>query len=212
MIHDRDDLTTPLRAHDDDGKDKDKDKGPSELERLLRSRTLLIRGEVNGKLAERVIRQTLMLEDDDAEQPIQVVLNSPGGSVTDGMAIYDVLRFVRPRVQMICAGLTASIATIILLAAEKEDRLSLPHARFLIHQPLIMGQVVGPASDLEITANEILKTRKRLNELLAEATGQDFERVQEDTQRDYWMTADEAVDYGLIAGVIRTRSELEERT
>ncbi len=191
-----------------DEEEKADDKGA--FERMLKSRSILIRGVIDGKQAEKVMREALLLEGDDAEKPINVILNSPGGSVTDGMAIYDMLRFIRPKVRIVCAGLTASIATIILLAAEKEDRLSLPYTRFLIHQPLIMGQVVGPASDLEITANEILKTRGILNALLAKETGQKIARVEEDVQRDYWMRAEEAVDYGLIAGIIAHRSDLSD--
>jgi len=193
------------------GQEKEEKEGGSKLESLLllEGRTVLIQGGVDGKLAGRIIRQLLTLEQDDPEAPIQVVLNSPGGSVTEGFAIYDVMRFVRCPIRILCAGLTASIATVILLAAEKKDRLTLPSARFLIHQPLIMGQVIGPASDLEITANEIIKTRAYVNKLLADETGQTLEKVTQDTQRDYWMSAGEAVEYGLVARVVSSRADLE---
>jgi len=197
----------PLVSECEDHEKKDEEKD-SALDRALKTRTLLISGAIDGKNAEKIIRQILLLEDDNPDEPITVILNSPGGSVTDGMAIYDILRFVKPRVRMVCTGLTASIATIILLAAEKEDRLSLPSTRFLIHQPLIMGQVMGPASDLEITANEIIKTRTTLNKMLARETGKDLKRIEKDVERDYWMRAEEAIEYGLISGIIQSRDDL----
>ena len=177
-------------------------------DRLLKSRTIQITSEINDKVAARTIGELLVLEADDAEAPITVILNSPGGSVSAGFAIYDMMRFVTPRIRVLCTGLTASIATIILLGAKKEDRLALPNARLLIHQPLIPMTVYGPASDLEITANEIVKTRARLNELLSAETGQPRARIDSDTQRDYWLTSDEAVIYGLISRVVQTRADM----
>jgi ATP-dependent Clp protease, protease subunit len=212
MPHPNAPISNPCKPDDDDcdcGGDDSKDSGKSELSRLLRSRTLIIQGPIEGKLGERIIRTALILEDDDPDKPINVVLNSPGGSVTEGLAIYDMLRFVKPRVRILCAGLCASIATIILLAADKKDRLTLPNSRFLIHQPLIMGEVVGPASDLEITANEILKTRELINQMIARETGQPKKRVEKDTQRDYWLTAEEAVEYGLIASIVDSRDAFD---
>jgi ATP-dependent Clp protease protease subunit len=183
--------------------------GSSDLDRLLKSRALLIHGAIHDKLTKQTINHALLLEQEDPEKDITVFLNSPGGSVTDGFAIFDTLRFIQPKVKIVCAGLCASIATIILLAAEKEHRLTLPHTRFLIHQPLIMGQVVGPASDLEITANEIIKTRSMINKMLARETGQPLSRVERDVQRDFWMRAEEAEDYGLIHRIISSRSDLD---
>ncbi len=176
--------------------------------RLLKTRTVPLFGAVDGKLSRRVIEALTVLEADDPQAPITILQNSPGGSVSDGFAIYDMMRFIRPPVRVVCVGLTASIATVTLLGAPKEDRVSLPHTRFLIHQPLIPGNVFGPASDLEITAREILKTRDRINQMLAEATGQPLERVEKDTQRDYWMDAEEALEYGLISRIIETRDAL----
>lgn len=178
-------------------------------ERLLKSRQIQLFGQVNDKLAERVIAQLLALEADDPEAPITMLVNSPGGSVTSGFAIYDMMRFIGPPVRVICTGLCASIATIILLGADKNDRLALPHTRLLIHQPLIPMTVYGPASDLEITANELLKTRGRINALLAAETGQPIERIERDTQRDYWMVTEEAIAYGLLTRVVRSRAELD---
>jgi len=177
-------------------------------ERLLTSRTIHLFGGVSNDVANRVISALLLLDAEDAKEPITLVQNSPGGSVNDGMAILDAMRYVNAPVRVICVGLTASIATITLLGADKKDRVSLPNTRFLIHQPLIPGNIVGPASDLEITAQEILKTRAKINHMLAEETGQPIERVQRDTQRDYWMDAEQAVEYGLIARVIDSAKDL----
>ena len=184
------------------------DKTPSLQEKLLKARTIQITGQIDDKQSARVVSELLLLEADDATKPITIFLNSPGGSVTAGFAIYDTIRFIAPRCRIVCNGLTASIATVILLAAQKEDRLSLPNTRLLIHQPLIPMTVYGPASDLEITANEILKTRAKVNTLIAGETGQELARIAQDTQRDYWLTAQEAVAYGLLARVITTRAEL----
>jgi ATP-dependent Clp protease protease subunit len=178
-------------------------------DRLLKSRTVLLSSEVSSSTARRVIEQLLVLEADDPAAPITMIVNSPGGEVHSGFAVYDVLRFIRPEVRIVCGGLTASIATVILMAAPKQNRLALPNARLLIHQPLFHGQVYGPASDLEITANEILKTKDRINRLLAEETGQPLEKVTHDTERDYWLSADAAVEYGLVSRVIRTRDEMD---
>jgi ATP-dependent Clp protease protease subunit len=178
------------------------------LEKMLKTRTLRLFGSVTDKLAERFIASLLLLEADDAEKPITVLQNSPGGSVTDGFAIYDTMRFVKPEIRIVCVGLTASIATITLLGAPKAWRASLPNTKFLIHQPLIPGNIFGPASDLEITAQEILKSRHRINQLLAEETGQPLARVEQDTQRDYWMNASAAREYGLISRIVESRAEL----
>lgn len=178
------------------------------LEHLKKSRTIELFGPVNGALARKVISQLLFLEQDDPERPITVIQNSPGGSVTDGFAIYDTMRFVKPEIRILCVGLTASIATITLLGAKKENRLTLPNTEFLIHQPLIPGSVYGVASDLEITANQILKTRELINQMLSRETGQDIEIVRRHTERDYWMDAAEAVSYGLVSRVVSSRDEI----
>ncbi|MGM0575741.1 MAG: ATP-dependent Clp protease proteolytic subunit [Myxococcota bacterium] len=203
-------LASSVRLAGDDDKEDERAFGkPSIKERLLESRTIQLFGPVTQKLADKVIGALLFLEADDPEAPITVVQNSPGGSVTDGFAIYDTMRFIQPRVRVLCVGLTASIATVTLLGADKEDRVSLPGTRFLIHQPLIPGHIFGPASDLEITAQEIVKTRDRINQMLAEATGQPLEKIEKDTQRDYWLDAEGAVEYGLISRIISSRSELD---
>jgi ATP-dependent Clp protease, protease subunit len=190
-----------------------KDDGEGEnfiLKKLLSSRTLLLSGGVDSRCARQLTNHLLLLEADDPEAPVTLLMNSPGGSVSDGFSIYDMIRFVRPKVRIVCTGLCASIATVILAAPpDRKDRLTLPNTRFMIHQPLIPMSVFGPASDLEITANEILKTREKVNHVLAEATGQPFAKVDEDTQRDYWMTAEEAQEYGLVSGIIQNREALD---
>lgn len=178
------------------------------IQRLLKTRSVLLSGEVSDRSAREVITSLLLLEDDNPDEPITLLINSGGGSVSSGFAIYDTIRFIRPEVRALCMGLTASIATVILLASPKGQRLSLPNTKLLIHQPLIPMEVVGPASDLEITAREILETREHINGLLADECGQPLDKVTQDTERDYWMTAGEAVTYGLIDRIVTGRDEL----
>lgn len=167
---------------------------------LLDSRTILLGSEVEPKLAQRIMSELLYLEAKDPDAPITMYINSPGGEISSGLAIYDMIRHVRPAVNCICAGLTASIATIILVAAAKGHRKALPNARILIHQPL--GGFRGAATEIEIHAKEMLKTKKHVNQILAKATGQELTRIDEDTNRDYWMSAQEALDYGLIDEIL----------
>jgi ATP-dependent Clp protease protease subunit len=189
-----------------------KEKGEKEeskvLDRLLKTRTLLLSGEVTPVSARKIIEQLLVLEAEDEQKPITLIINSPGGDVHSGFAIYDCIRFIKPEVRIVCAGLTASIATVILLAAKKVCRMSLPNARFLLHQPMFQTEVFGPASDLEITANEILKTKDKINRLISLETGQPIERVEKDTQRDFWLSAEEAKSYGLIYEIVTGREEI----
>lgn len=176
-------------------------------QRLLNTRSIFISEGIDARVARRIISHLLVL-DEEGDQPVTVYLNSPGGEINSGFAIFDVIRYINSPVRIVNAGLCASIATIINIAAPKDRRYSLPNAKFLIHQPLIMGQVEGQASDLEITAKEILKTREKINKFLAEECGQNIEKIAEDTIRDFWMTAEEALDYGLISKIITDRKEL----
>lgn len=190
---------------------KEKEARPSigpVAQHLFRSRQIPVFGPVDSELAEKVIMQLLALEQEDPEKPITLLLNSPGGSVMDGFAIYDAMKFVKPEIRVVCVGLAASIATVILLGAPKQWRLALPNTKLLIHQVYLSGVVRGQASDLEITAKDLLQTRERINKLLAQETGQELSRIEKDTNRDYWMTAAEALEYGLISRVITDRSEL----
>lgn len=176
------------------------------IRRLLAHRTVLLCGPVTDDLAREVMAQLLVLDASDAAKPIRVYVNSPGGSVDAGYAIYDMMRFVRAPLYTVCAGLAASAATVILLGAAKDRRYSLPNTRFLLHQPSTGMQ--GTASDVAIGAREILKLREKVNQLLSEETGQPFERIAEDTGRDYWMSAEEARSYGLITHIAATAAEL----
>jgi ATP-dependent Clp protease protease subunit len=201
------DISSQLHGRfDDDDEDEKPAKGPDALaERLLETRTILLSGQVNKELAERVVRQMLLLEAKSSD-PIKVMIDSPGGDVDAGYAIFDLARFIGPQVWMIGMGLVASAGALILLAAPKERRVALPNSHYLIHQPL--SGLRGVATDIEIHAREIEKTRDRLNKLIAGETGQPLDRVVKDTDRDYWMSAEDAVGYGLVSRVVRTRDEL----
>lgn len=177
-------------------------------ERLLETRTILLSGRVDDHLTRLVTQSLLLLESEDPKAGIDILVNSGGGSVTAGFAIYDAMRFVKNPIRCISAGLTGSIATIIYCAVEKENRLSLPNSRLLIHQPLIPFHMQGNSSDLQITADEIIKTRRRLTEVLSEACGQTFDKVKKDCRRDYWMSAEEAMEYGMVGRIVASRAEL----
>ena len=171
--------------------------------RLLRERIVFLGQQIDADLANLIVAQLLFLDAEDPEKDIYVYINSPGGSVSAGMGIYDTLRHIRPDVSTICVGLAASMGAFLLSAGTKGKRMSLPHSRIMIHQPL--GGAQGQATDIEIQAKEILYHKQRLNEMLAEHTGQSIERIQEDTERDFFMSAEEAKDYGLVDQVIDRR-------
>jgi ATP-dependent Clp protease protease subunit len=175
------------------------------LQRMLKTRTILLSGEVNKALAERIVRQLILLEE-MSDEPIRIFIDSPGGDADAGYAIFDMIRFVKPLVYTIGMGLVASAGAIILLAASKKRRIGLPNSHYLIHQPL--SGMRGVASDIEIHAREIEKMRQKINKLIAEETGQELDKVAKDTDRDYWMNADESKEYGLICKVISKREEL----
>lgn len=175
---------------------------------LFEARTIVLSEGISSRVAKRVIEQLLSFDLDDPNREILMFLNSPGGEVNSGFAIYDTLRFIRPKTKIIVSGLAASIATVILLGVPKANRLSLPNSQLLIHQPLIGGQMQGQASDIEITAKEILKTRDKIAELYHKETGQSMERVNRDIERDYWMSAPEALEYGLISRIVTGRNEI----
>jgi ATP-dependent Clp protease protease subunit len=189
----------------EDGGDSKEAGGDPLLVKMLKTRTILLSGEIKKELAERTIRQLLLLED-MGDDPIRVFIDSPGGDVDAGYAVFDMVRFVKPPVWTIGMGLVASAAAIILLASPKERRVGLPNSHYLIHQPL--SGIRGVATDIEIHARELDKLREKINRLIAGETGQSFEQVERDTDRDYWMTAEEAQKYGLITKVITSRNEL----
>ena len=171
---------------------------------LFKARTVLIFGEVDMKMAERVTAQ-LLAHASEGDGDIRVVINSPGGHVESGDTIHDMIRFVGPRVKMIGTGWVASAGAHIYIGAAKENRFALPNTRFLLHQPL--GGVAGPVSDISIEAQEILKMRERLNREIASETGQSFEKVVNDTDRNFWMSAEEAIAYGLVSRIVNHASE-----
>ena len=191
-------------------KEKTNDSANEQLmQKFLNTRQIILSGEVNKELAEKVIRQLLILEADSASKPIYVYIDSPGGDVDAGFAIFDMIRFIKPPVYTIGMGLVASAGALILLAASKNYRLGLPNSHYLIHQPL--SGIKGVATDIEIHAKEIEKIRAKINALIAEETGKNVAEVAKDTDRDYWLSADEAVNYGLILQVIKTRSDLPKK-
>ena len=196
-----------LADDEPEGDEKKPAQKPDEMlsERFLKTRTILLTGEVNKDLSEKVIRQLILLES-LSEEPITILIDSPGGDVYAGFSIFDMIRFVKAPVRILGMGLIASAAALILLAVPRERRFGLPNSSYLIHQPL--SGIQGVASDIEIHARELEKTKARLNAIVAEATGQSLERVSHDTDRDYWMNSDEAIAYGLICAIIRTRGEL----
>ena len=174
--------------------------------RLFRARTLIISGEVNQKLASEVIGQLLALDAESVE-PITVFINSQGGHVESGDTIHDIVRFIRSPVRMVGTGWVASAGALIYVAVPRERRFSLPNTRFLLHQPA--GGARGTAADVEIEAKEILKMRQRLNRVFAEQTGQPVEKIVDDTHRNFWLSADEAVEYGLVGKVIAQVGEID---
>ena len=190
---------------DDDDQDK-KGREPSAVARnLFASRTVLIFGEVSSKLAESVSAQLLAMAH-ESDDPIRVVLNSQGGHVESGDTIHDMIRFVKPEVTIIGTGWVASAGALIYVAAKKENRLCLPNTRFMLHQP--MGGVGGQATDIEIETRQIVQMRERLNRIFAEGTGHTYEQIVEKTERNFWMTAGEAIDYGLAARIVESMNDL----
>lgn len=171
--------------------------------RLLKDRIIFLGDTINDAVANILIAQMLFLESEDPDKDINIYINSPGGTVTDGMAIYDTMQYIRPDIVTICMGQNSSMAALLLAAGTKKKRYGLPHSRIMIHQPL--GGAQGQATDIDIQAKEILKVRDTLNTILAEHTGQPIKKIREDTERDYFMTAEEAKKYGIIDKIITTR-------
>lgn len=175
--------------------------------RLLKDRIIFMGEQVADGMANTVIAQMLFLESEDPDKDINLYINSPGGSVTAGLAIYDTMQYIKPQVATICMGQTTSMAALLLAAGARGKRYALPHSRIMIHQPL--GGAQGQATDIDIQAREILKMRDVLNQILAKHTGQDIEKIRIDTERDFFMSSEEALEYGIIDRVITTR-EMQE--
>lgn len=203
----------PVTVADDEADAKKKDERPPALreriaERFLDKRQIFLWGAVTDKSAEMIVERMLFLEATDPGKPIYFFINSPGGVITSGMAIYDVMRMISSPVYTITMGMAASMGAILLTVGEKGHRYVFEHAKVMIHQPLISGQIIAPAIDIKIHAEEIKKTREELNRILAETTGQPLSRVEKDTDRDYYLDGKGAVEYGLADKVLRDFAEL----
>ncbi|MGY3750629.1 ATP-dependent Clp protease proteolytic subunit [Vagococcus acidifermentans] len=175
-------------------------------QKMIENRTILIYGEINQTLAKEVSSQLLLLAS-LSDEPITIFVNSQGGHVEAGDTIHDMIKFIKPEVKVIGTGWVASAGITIYLAAKKENRYSLPNTRYMIHQPA--GGVQGQSVEIQIEANEIIRMRERINRLIAEATGQSFEKVSEDTDRNFWMSATEAIDYGIVNQIIETHDDVK---
>jgi ATP-dependent Clp protease protease subunit len=189
--------------------DKSEEKKPARGglvdEKLFNSRAITIFGEINDKIARSVTERLLALAAEN-DEPISIYVSSPGGHVESGDVIYDIIKFIKPTVRVIGTGWVASAATTIYLAAAKENRFALPNTRFLVHQP--SGGSRGSATDIAIQAQEIVKMRARINQLIADETGQSLDRVAKDTDRDYWMSAQEAIEYGIVGRIVKSVAEI----
>ena len=173
--------------------------------RLLKDRVIFLRGEVNEALANSIVAQLLFLEMEDPDAEISMYINSPGGSVTDGMAIFDTMRYIKPKVRTVCLGMAASMGAFLLMAGEPGMRLALPNSEVMIHQP--SGGASGQATDVQLHAQWLLRTKTKMNRLMAEMTGQPLERIERDVERDYFMTAEEALQYGIIDRIYEPRKK-----
>jgi ATP-dependent Clp protease protease subunit len=171
---------------------------------LFRERKIFLWSDVNDESAKAVVTRLLALDAEDGGKEIVLYINSPGGSASDGMAVYDAMQAIGSPVSTICLGMAASMGSVLLAAGEKKRRFAWPHARIMIHQPLIMGTVTGSSTDLDIRAKEIVRLRDEINEIYAEHTGQEIDKISQDTDRDFFMSADQAKEYGLIDDIINT--------
>ncbi len=193
---------------EDDKKSEEPAAAKAAAELLFKSRNVLITGQIDDKLARGVVAQLLALSEDN-DKPINIFVSSPGGHVESGDMIHDVIKFIKPEVRTIGSGWVASAGALIFVAAEKKNRFCLPNTRFLLHQP--SGGVGGQVSDIYIQAQQMLYMQERLEKVFAEATGQSVERIRKDTQRDFWLTTQEALGYGLVGSVIRSSDELPKK-
>jgi len=176
--------------------------------RLLKDRIIFLGSAIDSEIANLIVAQLLFLESEDPEKDISFYINSPGGVVTAGMAIYDTIQYIKPDVATVCIGQAASMGALLMAAGKKGKRVALPNSRIMIHQP--SGGAQGQSTDIQIQANEIQRMKDTLNQILADHTGQDIEKVAADTERDYFMSGDEALEYGIVDRVVADRSELEQ--
>jgi ATP-dependent Clp protease protease subunit len=176
--------------------------------RLLRDRIVFVGGEIDDDMANLVVAQLLFLSNEDPHADINMYVNSPGGSVSAGMAVYDTMQYIRPDVRTYCVGMAASMAAILLIGGAPKKRYILNNSRVLIHQPLIHGTLIGPATDLDIQAREIIRLRRRLYEILAKHTGQNVDQIERDADRDKWLDANQAIEYGAVDQVLEHMPEM----
>ena len=179
--------------------------------RLLRDRIIFVGGGIDDGMANLVVAQLLFLSNEDPDSDINMYINSPGGSVSAGLAIYDTMQFIRPDVRTYCVGMSASMGAVLLCGGAEKKRFTLPNSRVLIHQPLIRGTLTGPATELDIEAREIIRLRKRLYEILAKHTGQPVEKVERDCDRNKWLEAHEAVAYGAVDSILERMPEMPKK-
>lgn len=196
-----------IRFAEEDEKKKMPEMPDPLTEKFMKTRQIILSGEINKDLADKIVRQLLVLEADDNEKTIYMYIDSPGGDVDAGFAIFDMIRFIKAPVVLVGMGLIASAAALILLSVDKKNRVALPNSRYLIHQP--SSGMRGVATDIEIHAKEMEKTKAILNQIVAEQTGKSVEQVTQDTERDYWLDAKEAVEYGLVSKIVTKREDLE---
>lgn len=209
MLHhrldDEDDDDDAPREDQQKGEDLGLPQSPSIDKLYFQSRTVIVAGTINDKLAQRTVSHLLALAE-DSDKPINMLISSPGGHVESGDMIHDVIKFIKPVVRTIGSGWVASAGALIFVGAARENRFCLPNTRFLIHQP--SGGIGGTTSDMMIQAEQLRRMRDRLNQIFADATGQPLERIEADTRRDFWLTTQEALDYGLVGKVIRSQADL----
>jgi len=185
-------------------------KRPDRLdERMIKSRTLLISSEVTSELVDRVIKNLVIMEEEDPKKPVTVFINSPGGGADSGFAIYDMLRYIKCPIRTICSGMCASAGIIIFLGGDEGSRFSLPNSRFMLHEPRYMSTAYGRASDIAIMARELLKLKDRYNQVISQATGKSLDEISTDVQRDFWLSPAEALEYGLVDKIINSREDLD---
>ena len=198
---------TSIILNEDEKSKKTQDVPESFAEKFLKTRQIILSGEVNKELAEKIVKQLFIMEADSSEKPVYIYIDSPGGDVDSGFAIFDAIRFISCPVYIVGIGLIASAAALILLSVPKENRFGFENSRYLIHQPL--SEMRGVATDVEIYAKEMENTRLVINKVISEQTGQSLEKVTKDTERDYWLSSVQACEYGLISKIVKNRKDLE---
>ena len=198
---------TSIILNEDEKSKKTQDGPESFEEKFLKTRQIILSGEVNKELAEKIVKQLFIMEADSSEKPVYIYIDSPGGDVDSGFAIFDAIRFISCPVYIVGIGLIASAAALILLSVPKENRFGFENSRYLIHQPL--SEMRGVATDVEIYAKEMENTRLVINKVISEQTGQSLEKVTQDTERDYWLSSLQACEYGLISKIVKNRKDLK---